>query len=142
MIVALVLLSGCSMRQFSHYVGLLDYSAVPGMFITESNSVSFEYQPVGSILVMEISGDAKKEKKKTKELDDIYGDGQDHSGEIYYVSAGNWRYANMQSALNYAAERAKELGGNGIINLRTDVLLDEHNHIDKAIVRGMVIKRK
>ena len=144
-IMAMLLMSCAPTREFSFIAGALDYRAIPGVFITESNSVSFDYEPIGSITVIEISGNTKKQKQKVKDIDDIYGKAEKkRTGDYYYTvtTTSNWREADLQSALNYAAEKVKELGGDGLINLKTDIDLDENRNIDKAYVTGMVIKRK
>lgn len=125
---ALMMCSCVTPTKFQQNAGFIDYSMFPGMFLTESNSVSFDYQPVGSLFTEEISGEYQVVKKKVGN-NDIYGD-------EYAVVDGKYRHANPQSALAFAADKAKEMGGNGIINL----------HIEKIdggyCVTGMVIKRK
>lgn len=114
-------------EKFSQGCSVIDYSAFPGMFLTESNSVNFEYQPIASLYAHELTGQYKVVKKKVQ-TDDIYND-------EYEVTEGHMRYANPQSALAYAAQKAREMGGNGIINLRIV-------KIDRGYsVTGMVIKR-
>lgn len=114
--------------KFEQNYGFIDYAAFPGMFLTESNSVSFEYLPVASLYAEELTGQFQGVKKKVKN-NEIYG-------EEYEIVDGNNRYASPQSALAFAIERARDLGGNGIINLHIQ-------RIDRGYsVTGMVIKRK
>lgn len=127
-IIALMMGSCASPVKFKQIAGCIDYSMFPGMFLTESNSVSFEYQPIGSLYAEETSGAYQIVKKKVGN-NEIYGD-------EYAVVDGKYRYAHPQSALAFAAEKAKEMGGDGIINLRI-------NSTDEGYcVTGMVIKRK
>ena len=95
----------------------------------ESNSVSFEYQPIASLYAEEISGEYKVQKatKKVKN-NEIYGD-------FYESGPSNYRKADPQSALAYAIEKAKAMGGNGIINLNI------RRTGSGYCVTGMVIKR-
>jgi uncharacterized protein YbjQ (UPF0145 family) len=128
--------------QFSQIAGLIDYSQYPGMFLTESNSVSFDYTPVGSLIAVETTGVVAKQTVKEKDMDDIYdnGKGYRNNGKLYYntyeTTKGKVRHADPQSALTYAVDEAKTLGGNGIINLHIRRITDGYE------VTGMVIKRK
>lgn len=133
-VIAMAALSSC-VAPFEQNAKFIDYSAFPDMFITESNSVNFEYQPIASIYVDEVSGEYKqKDKKKKKSNNEVYGD-------EFETGPGNYRFADPQSALNFAIEKARLAGGNGIINLK----IDKTRTKDKRpvfIVTGMVIKRK
>jgi len=125
---AALMMSSCETAQkFQQSAGFIDYAMFPGMFLTESNSVSFEYQPIGSLYAEETSGEYQVVKKQVKN-NEIYGDG-------FEIVDGKYRHANPQSALTFAAERAKEMGGNGIINLRIEKIDGGYS------VTGMVIKR-
>ena len=126
---AALMMSSCvTPIKFQQNAGFIDYSMFPGMFLTESNSVSFDYQPIGSLYAEETSGEYQVVKKKVGN-NEIYGD-------AYAVVDGKYRHANPQSALTFAAEKAKEMGGNGIINLRIEKIEGGY------CVTGMVIKRK
>lgn len=127
-VAALMMCSCETANKFQQSAGFIDYSMFHGMFLTESNSVSFEYLPIGSLYAEEISGEYQIVKKKIGN-NEIYGD-------EYAVVDGKYRHASPQSALAFAADKAKEMGGNGIINLRIE-------KIDGGYcVTGMVIKRK
>lgn len=130
--VAMLMMSSCSPLTFEQNAGYIDYSAFPGIFITESNSVSFEYQPIGSLYAEEISGQYQVVKKKVGN-NEIYGD-------EYAVVEGKYRYADPQSALAYAVQKVKQMGGNGIINLKINSAKSEDKR-RMYYVTGMVIKR-
>lgn len=55
-----IILSSCAiyLPAPKSIIGMVDYSGLinRGIFVTESNSVSFEYEPVGSIYVEEVGG--------------------------------------------------------------------------------------
>lgn len=96
---------------------LLDYSAYPDFFITESNSVSFPYDPIASVYSSfesgyEIERTGKPLKKTEKrEYDDVYGNkSQAIKTNAKYIEA------TPQETLNELVKKAKELGANGIIN--------------------------
>lgn len=130
-VIASTLLYSCKpveYTQFQQWAGFIDYSSFPGMFLTESNSVGFDYQPIGSLYAEETSGVVKKTMQKI-ENNEVYGEG-------YEVVDTKYRRATPQSALEFAAQKAKDMGGNGIINLHIQSK-------DKGYcVTGMVIRRK
>lgn len=108
------------------------------VFITEANSVSFEYEPLGSILVEETSGVVKitvPTTEKERNVDSLYGPGPSTKTVTSYSKA------TAQTALNYAAQEAIRLGGNGIINLRLASVNDGKGGAIVS-VSGMIIKRK
>ena len=128
-IIALVAMTSCEPAlKFQQSAGFIDYAMFPGMFITESNSVNFDYSPIGSLYAEEISGEYQIVKKKVG-TDELYGD-------EYAVVDGSYRHASPQSALAFAVKKAQDMGGNGIINLRISRETGGYS------VTGMVIKRK
>lgn len=110
------------------------------VFITEANSVSFEYEPLGSILVKETSGVVKitvPTTEKDRDKDSLYDSGPSTKTVTSYSKA------TAQTALNYAAQEAIRLGGDGIINLKLSANLDNKGQkIETVTVSGMVIRRK
>lgn len=114
------------------------------VFLSESEKVNFDYEQVGSLCVIETSGDTAPYGQKPPKRkiiahmpgDDTYG-GTTETIEYSLKPTANWRYANYESALDYAAKRALEMGGDGIINLRY-----ERKGSDSIVITGWVIKRK
>lgn len=99
----------------------VDYSAYVknGMFLTESNSVSFEYQPKGSIQVLLYNGYLPKSEAKEQTKSKMKEDG------IYYQNtamSSKFKNATLYEALDMAVKIAEENGANGIINLRYEYL--------------------
>lgn len=137
--VAAMALTGCKPSEmFVQEAFVLNYEEItgPDFLITESDAVGFDYVGVASLNVYELTGATKIEKKKLRDRDDVYGD------ISYYDTSGN-RVANVRSALGYAVQEAKKLGGDGIIRLRTKAVWDEaKRRIDWVEVTGMVIRRK
>lgn len=140
--IALSLASCVSTPRFIQHAYFVDYQQAAGgkVFITESNSVSFDYTPVGSLLVEEIAGMEKKpkeisDKQAYKQTDPIYGDVPQSSGKSYY------RFPDAESALDYAAKQALDMGGDAIINLQMVPSVYEGKR-QMLIVKGMVVKRK
>ena len=133
--------SSCAPK-FSQTAYFVDYqqAAEGKVFITESNSVSFDYTPIGSILVEEVAGKYKEQlslsdRQAFKKTDPIYGD-LDQS-----ASKNSYRYPNAESALDYAANSALKMGGDGIINLKM-VSSMSNDKRPMLTITGMVIKRK
>lgn len=135
----LAALSSCR-TPMTHATYYIDYQeAGQGkVFITEANSVSFEYEPLGSILVEETSGMVKvtvPTTKKDRDFDPLYGAAPSTK------SVNSYSKATAQTALNYAAQEAIRLGGDGLINLRLSSYRDSKG--DAVVsVSAMVIKRK
>lgn len=140
--VAAMVLPGCKPVEpmFIQEAFVLNYEAIagPNFFITESDAVGFDYVGVASLDVFEVSGGTKIEKKDRRDKDDVYGDHM----VTYYDTSGK-RVANVKSALSYAVQEAKKLGGDGIIRLQTKTQWDDLNRRIKWVeVTGMVIRRK
>lgn len=139
---ALALSVSSCVPKFIQRTYFVDYQKAAGgkVFITESNSVSFDYTPVGSLLVEEIQGQYKEkktlsDKQAYKKTDPIYGDVDQSSGKSYM------RFPDAESALDYAAKQALDMGGDAIINLQMVPSVYEGKR-QMLIVKGMVIKRK
>lgn len=150
------LLTGCSIIPKTMYVGsvsIVDYSPYSdeGFFITESNSVSFDYQPVSSVTAVFRSGYASVEivekenqKPKSKQTDDVYS-GRIASGRI---KTGDFVEATPQSALEELYRKSVEIGANGIINLKISTFTEGGvDNLGKPVTligysaSGMAIKR-
>ena len=132
-------LSACSPK-LTQRVYLVDYvEAGQGkVFISESNSVSFDYEPLSSIIVEEFPGIVKtvvpvSGKESGRGGDPIYGDNKDAK------VIQNYQKATAQSALNYAARKVIEMGGDGLINLKMSTFVEGGKNAVQ--ISGMVIKR-
>ena len=82
------MLTSCATSAISYpepygFSTFLDYSPLTnkGIYVTESNSVSFDYKILGSVSATEVSGWVKKEKElkvanknKKNNVDDMYAD--------------------------------------------------------------------
>lgn len=141
-IVILFVLSSCTTQKFGYVTTYLDYSAYTkqGFFLTELESVPFDYDAIGSITVTEISGKngPNVQHKISSNLSD----------EIYAEVAGNkirknWRFASAETALAEIVLKAKKAGGNGLVALKTITIIESStNKIHSVTVSGMVIRRK
>lgn len=136
---AVILLTSCV--SLSPIVNFIDYSAYndDGIFLTESNSVNFTYEPVGSVQVLLYSSYRQKEPvskelaKERKMEDAIYGS----SSTNLTVYQG----ATASDALNLAVNQAKKKGANAIINLKCDYFPAAKNAPSGWVVSGMAIRK-
>lgn len=140
-LIAIAFNSCVSVPKFEQYVGFIDYAKITdeyNVFVTEANSVSFEYSPVGSIDVTEISGMKEVPVVSSVPSDTIKSSVKSTKG--YSKTKSLYVLATPESAVCFAAKKAKEMGGTGIINL--DILFTVQNNRPAYVVSGMVIKRK
>lgn len=120
-------------------VVMIDYSSLTqdGYFVTESNSVSFDYEAVGSIIAEEVGGWLSKN-GKPKSVD---------PKDEYYISFGRkqiYQEPDLQKAYENLKNKLKEVGANGIINLDIRFVQgssDKYPKPDKIIITGMAIKK-
>lgn len=153
------IITGCTV-QIPHipsikYTESVDYSRFPGFFITESNSVSFEYQPVASVTTTHIQGvegktlsiwtlqevNEAEERKNTKFKDDVYGS---NNNKVSKASTEKVEIVTLEGTLEDIVNESKKLNANGIINLRIKPITDydESTIITKGYeISGMAIKR-
>lgn len=121
------------------YSSCIDYGYLSqqGVFITESNSVSFDYQPLGSLYVECTGGwDKKRAKLENSEMEDIYMEDAKNNS---YVPA------TIEEAFDLALAELDRLKGNGIINFKistvTEYLPSYKISVNKIILTGMCIKK-
>lgn len=131
---------------FVQKISCMDYQKIGHgkVFISEANSVSFEYTPIASIVVSELSGHvikAKKAKKNEPTPNESVGDDVYYAPEKDKTEYGDFRIANHESALKRAVAICESKGGDGIINLKYHREYDKERG-ERFIVTGMIIKRK
>ncbi len=148
----MALLTSC-LPTFKNTVYFTDYRSVAknGFFVTEANTVSFDYEPIGSMTLNQYNGvtaaneiSVNKENGKEKEVtgyDDVYMDKLPEKNYKSEKKKGNYKYATAESALEAFAEEAKSKGADGVIGLRIGFvsLKDSRTGIE---VSGMLIRRK
>lgn len=113
-----------------YYSSHIDYSYLTdrGIFITESNSVSFEYKTLGSLFIECTGGWVKNDKKNKVDMEDIY---MRTEGKYIYVKP------SLEDAFNLAVEELDKMKGNGIVNFN----ISTGGNSNTIIITGMVIKR-
>jgi hypothetical protein len=142
----IVLMSSCATVNLPKpytKIKMVDYSWLTkqGIFVTESNSVSFDYEAVGSVHIEASSG--YEPQKKDKHVTTIErGDGIYTTYLVDGWSKSQWEYVPI-SLENMFAELAytlKENGADGIVNFK--ISYDHIEQRDIAHITGMAIKRK
>lgn len=128
--------------KFSSKVYYTDYQRYSdaGFFITESNTVSFDYVPVGSVVVRQTAGvmsDTEIISQNVPEkrgYDELYGELEKKR------HSNSWKLPSDYTALDAVYKVAKEQNADGIINLK--ITMPEVNNADIIELSGMLIKRK
>lgn len=132
-------LTSCSVKiPYLRSVEFVDYASLSqeyGLFLSESNSVSFDYETIGSVSVTEKSGHKMGTYSK-KYNDDIY----DTSGNKK-IKMGDYIPATSGSALRLACEQAVLRGGNGIVNIKIVYIPATKTSMPGYHVSGMIIKK-
>ncbi len=140
----LVMMTSC-LPKHAVYVGLLDYrpaAELYGVQMTESDAVNFDYEPIGSLIVIEQSGQVEVKKisvnndytPKKQVDDDLYGSPSSTSKKSY-------ANATSESIIKYMAQAAKDAGGDYVLNL--NIQRDPTSKKGYTLIAtGMVVKRK
>lgn len=121
---AALIMSGCSPiirtpEEFSS--GITDYSifAKKGFFITESNSVNFEYQPIGSVYVKQQAGyEVLSNTAKQKVYSDDVTGGQLTKDFNTMKIGSTFIPLDINRGLKEIYIQSEKAGSNGIINLK------------------------
>ncbi len=148
--ICLLFLSGCSIVPKYPYLEtavVLDYSEYTknGFFMTEANSVGFDYEAIGSVSAKVQSGYEVLRENLREVGDDVYG----KSTVKRSVKYGNYKQAYSDTAIEVLYNKAKDIGANGLINikvtyipavrdLKTGIIYEP----DAIIVTGMAIRKK
>lgn len=114
-------------------IGMIDYSGLTnrGIFVTESNSVSFDYEPIGSIYVEEVGGWIRKDGKPN------FVDSKDD----YYVGSSSkkvYQAPDIQAVYVKLSNKLKDVNANGLINLKI-ISTSEFDQLSKTTVGKIVI---
>lgn len=134
------ILSSCSSKVlYQSSTGFVNYSAYArnGFFLTESNSVSFDYTPIGSVTATVLSGYLKTKSVTWDKGDGIYP-------STPSTSKYKWQYASVDDAVAALVNIAIEQGANGIINLKIERYdgYDENNaRREGLLISGMAIRK-
>lgn len=142
--VAILLVScGVSRKAYIRDSTSIDFSEYNrmGFFLTESNSVSFDYEALSSITALVESGYEVLSNDNTASADAVYG-------TFASTRYGEYIKANAQDALDELYRSAVEKGADGIINLKiqfTPFRMSSDGKVmswESYYVTGMAIKRR
>lgn len=129
--VVVVMFSSCA-APYIVSAKTLDYDKISGQkdfFITESNSVNFDYKPIGSVLAISVAG--------MSIVDDEYKDTD--------FKTKRFKSANVEDAFKKMCEEAISKGADGIINVKTKYsqayTLQYTYYPEDWVATGMMIKR-
>lgn len=135
-----IMMSSC-MPHYSVGTAIIDYKSIydaTGVAISESNSISQDYEPIGSIIAVCNGGMAKNNgnhiinKSKDPIGDDVFSENEKGENKNVYI------YSTAADALMNAATAVKHRGANAIINLR----IEKNINIDVVTITGMAIRIK
>lgn len=139
------LLSSCAAKYpYKRYSTVVDFEKYTsqGFFITESNSVSFDYNPIGSVSAVIESGYEVIGSKVNDQRDDVY------SFKSTNVKYGDYIDTNINDVIEEIVIIADEAGADGIINLNIQYesgVYGKYGSVVRPpmyIATGMAIKRK
>lgn len=143
MAIVTLFLSSCITKfpyQKESYVINYSHLSENGFFITESNSVSFNYTPLGSVTSIVTDGYEVLSHEKKTYPQNAY---PDIVKDVYKY--GKYKIADINDALDILYSETKKLGGNGIINLKitynTTSKTKDGLSINNYVVTGMAIKK-
>lgn len=131
------LCSSCQTSPYIQKVNYLDYSFFKerNFFITETNTVSFPYESLGSISVVVRSGKAVKSDNEERD-----------SYKPLYQRKGSFKRATLEDAYQLIYDSAKEKGANGLLRFNIEYLtvdgdLIKNKPVIGYIITGMAIKK-
>ena len=127
------------------YTSMIDYSKYvnQGFFITESNSVSFEYDPIASMYTKVVGGESIEVIVEEKPVDsNAKYSARDRRGDSEKVTTKKgYRAYTVYDALDDLVEKCKKSGANGIINLNISYTYNGSGNQNGYAISGMAIKR-
>lgn len=127
---------------YESIVTYIDYRAITsqtGVYLTEATSITESYEGLGSVTA--VVQDGYKITNITQPNDTIFDSiyGQTVIKKKSKVKYGNYINATPIEAVRLAANKAKSMGANGIINLKITTIPGERT---SYIVTGMAVKSK
>lgn len=127
---------------------IVDYSSYydEGFFISESNSVNFDYKPVGSVFTV-VKGNylVEREYNRNRSGNSSVIDVRSNKSPRQKSNRNSWKsYAtqdyNIYDALDEVVMECKKKGADGIINIKI-LFTNDKKYGDGYEITGMAIKR-
>lgn len=138
LVVIVLICSSCQTYEYLQKVNYLDYSFFKekNFFITETNTVSFPYESLGSIYVIVRSG-------KLYKTTDI---NERDSYKPIYQRKGKYKKATLEDAYQLIYDSAREKGANGLLRFNIEYLtvdgdLIKNRPVIGYVITGMAIKK-
>ncbi|MGY4385678.1 uncharacterized protein YbjQ (UPF0145 family) [Pedobacter sp. UYP24] len=141
-----VLILGCTVRRPPAFISssALDYTEYQkqGFFLSESNSVSFSYEPIASVSAIQLSGYKVKGSGNKEVNDDAF-----QTGYVtpYTAVTKEFIKASKEGVLKQLVDEAKSKGANAIINLnftaKFAVDKEGYSYLQGWSSSGMAIKK-
>jgi hypothetical protein len=137
LVVIVLMCSSCQTSPYIQKVDYLDYSFFKEkiFFITETNTVSFPYESLGSISVIVRSGKAIKSDNEERD-----------SYKPLYQRKGSFKRATLEDAYQLIYDSAREKGANGLLRFNIEYLtvdgdLIKNRPVIGYVITGMAIKK-
>lgn len=131
-----------SLPQAKEFITVLDYTKYngQGFFITESNSVNFDYDPIATIYISMYEGASEKSPNSSGWYVDKDGYSRKHKYQ-------DWNLPSASEILEKAVEAAKKKGADAIINFNLSTTSyypysTSDFRLSGLAVTGMAVKRK
>ncbi len=145
-IISVLILTSCSVAKYPYkrYSSAIDFKEIIGsdFFLTESNSVNFNYDALGSVSAVIESGYEVIDKSNSQTLNDY------SSLEEYERRFGKYIQAKPEDAILELILAARKLRANGIINLKIIYTPPAYGNYgilispSSYVVSGMAINKK
>ena len=134
-LLSVLLFTSCSMYKSINETVVIDYSRYTSQdfFITESNSVSFDYKPIGSVVTV-VKGTKKKETGKQDKVDSV----QERKKSFFDKPIAE--YYSVYEAIDEFVRKSKNAGANGTINFKVSYTNDKEFG-NGYVITGMAIKK-
>lgn len=129
----ITVMSSCiTTSKYAVHTGMVDFKKYnnKGFFITQSNSVSFEYEPIGYVSTIIFSGYDESQKPNQKKT------------SLAGPDIGKHHVASNEEAFDALYEKCTNEGANGIINVDFSTIKNQQGNIVSVQANGMAIKRK
>lgn len=133
------IMSSCTTIKYFEYATNIDYSKYynTDFFITESNSVSFDYIPISSVSVEIVSGDIVAGERPPMIIkENVY------NPEWGKYKQGIYKEADYSDVLSKIVDECKKYKANGVINLKFITKRGEYGKVLSIYASGMAINRK
>lgn len=144
-IVTLLIVTSCTAPTKTSYrkTFVIDYSRYnkQGFYITESNSVSFDYEPIGSVITVLKGLDNLTQVEVHNEYSDTDAQLSVRTNRVPKTKTKSIKEEyTIYDAIDEFASQCKQIGSNGVIRFRIKYISDSYFG-DGYEISGMAIKK-